>query len=158
MQAHPVPQFPTEISCQMPQTRGNRFIIGFRAQGSVKDLGMGIIRRHFDIRQSNQHQLGSQALILDMEPDQVRQLPADLLGNAACPRKTMPRRHLRSKSPRHFLGFKHFKQITLVDVVEVFDAQAAFETFLDFARIILETLQRIEFASMDDHIVAQYAH
>src|SRR5256886_4383187 len=56
---------------------------------------------------------------------------------------------------RHFDDFVHFELIALFDVVETLDRQSAFEARLDLAHIVLEALERIELAIVDDDIVAQ---
>src|SRR6266540_4093611 len=56
---------------------------------------------------------------------------------------------------RDFDDFVNFELITLFDVVESFDRQSAFEPCLDLAHVILEALERIELAIVDDDIGAQ---
>src|SRR5439155_13344635 len=59
------------------------------------------------------------------------------------------------QGPRHFHNFVHFELVALFDVVESLDRQSAFEPRLDLAHVVLEALERIELAIVDDDIVAQ---
>src|SRR6266704_4951843 len=60
--------------------------------------------------------------------------------------------------PRHFLDFVDFELVADLEVVEVFHGHAALETGLHFAHVVLEALERIDLARMDDHVVTQHAH
>src|SRR5438046_9789671 len=60
--------------------------------------------------------------------------------------------------PRHFLDFVDFELVADFEVVEVFHGHAALETGLYFTHVVLEALERIDIARMDDHVVAQHAH
>ena len=59
---------------------------------------------------------------------------------------------------RDFLNFEDFELIAFLDVVEVFQRQAAFETGFDILHVILEAFQGIEFTSPDHHVVTQQAY
>src|SRR5205809_7878495 len=59
------------------------------------------------------------------------------------------------QGPRHFHNFVNFELVALFDVVESLDRQSAFEPRLDLAHVVLEALERIELAIVDDDIVAQ---
>src|ERR1700682_6014337 len=59
---------------------------------------------------------------------------------------------------RHFHDLVHFELIALFDLVEVLQRQAALESCLDFAYVVLEALERIELAVEDDDAVAQEPH
>src|SRR6266480_1637381 len=60
--------------------------------------------------------------------------------------------------PRHFLDFVDFELVADLEVVEVFHRHAALETGFYFTHVVLEALERIDLARMDDHVVAQHAH
>src|SRR3982074_2430256 len=63
-----------------------------------------------------------------------------------------------SQGASHFLDFEHFQLIAFLHIVEVFQGQAAFEAGFHFSHIVLETLERIEFAGPYHDIVAQQAY
>src|ERR1700674_2050237 len=56
---------------------------------------------------------------------------------------------------RHFHDLVDFELIALFDLVVVLQRQAALESCLDFAHVILEALERIELAVEDDDAVTQ---
>src|SRR6266480_1886883 len=60
--------------------------------------------------------------------------------------------------PRHFLDFVDFELVADLEVIEVFHGHAALETGLYFTHVVLEALERIDLARMDNHVVAQHAH
>ena len=60
--------------------------------------------------------------------------------------------------PGHFADFKELQDVANLDVVVTLDVQAALKAFFDFARIVLETLERVEFTREDDHVFAQEAN
>src|SRR6267142_720745 len=60
--------------------------------------------------------------------------------------------------PRHFLDFVDFELVADLEVVEVFQGHAALETGFHLAHVILEALEGIDLARMDDHVVAQHTH
>src|SRR6266702_6537026 len=56
---------------------------------------------------------------------------------------------------RDFRDFEDFELIAFLDVVEVLHRHTAFEALAHFLDIVLEALERIEFARVDDDVVAQ---
>ena len=56
-----------------------------------------------------------------------------------------------------FADLEELQGITFLDVVVVLDGQTAFEVLFDFLRIVFETLERVEFAGIDDHVATQQA-
>src|SRR6185437_1524518 len=59
---------------------------------------------------------------------------------------------------RDFGDLEHFELIAFHDIVEVLDRHTALEALLHFLHVVLEALERIEFAREDDDVVAQHAH
>jgi len=47
----------------------------------------------------------------------------------------------RLEGARHFLDLVRLEEISDLDIVEVLDADTAFETFLDLADVLLEPLE-----------------
>src|SRR5437773_11820398 len=60
--------------------------------------------------------------------------------------------------PGHFLDFVDFELVADLEVVEVFHGHAALETGFHLAHVVLEALEGIDLARMDDHVVAQHTH
>src|SRR6266853_2948955 len=60
--------------------------------------------------------------------------------------------------PGHFLDFVDFELVADLEVVEVSHGHAALEPGFHFAHVVLESLERVDLARMDDHVVAQHAH
>src|ERR1700693_3577744 len=116
--------------------------------------------------------------VLELGAQQFRQLALDLIGDAAPAllvghqssrsarirsedpslRRALLGTTRASKCPRHFLDFVDFELVADLEVVEVFHGHAALETSFHFAHVVLEALERINLARMDDHVVAQHAH
>src|SRR6266478_3792077 len=65
-----------------------------------------------------------------------------------------PRRP-RLQSTRYLDYFVDLELVALLHVVEVLQRQAALETSLDLAHIVLEALERVELAVEDDDVVTQ---
>src|SRR5579875_2894175 len=59
---------------------------------------------------------------------------------------------------RDFRDFEDFELIAFDDIVEVLHRHTALEALTHFLDIVLEALERIELASVDDDVVAQHAH
>src|SRR5574337_269003 len=62
-----------------------------------------------------------------------------------------------SQGPGDLLDLEELEDVTLPDVVEVLQLDAALEAFLDLAHVVLHALQGLDFAGVDDHVVAQQA-
>src|SRR5437867_1080887 len=129
-----------------------------------ENLRVRQIRRDFDRR----HRDHPDARILDVQAEKIGELALDLVADAmralgilfqlplTLTLSPPAGRGYPSERSRHFDDFVHFELIALFDVVESFDRQSAFEPCLDLAHVILEALERIEFAIVDDDIVAQH--
>src|SRR4051812_31681423 len=63
-----------------------------------------------------------------------------------------------SKAPSHFHHLEHLELVALFDIGEVLERHAALEACLHFAHVVLESLERVDLASVDDHVVAQHPH
>src|SRR4051812_2322354 len=63
-----------------------------------------------------------------------------------------------SKAPSHFHHLEHLELVALFDIGEVLERHAALEARLHFAHIVLEALERVDVAGVDDHVVAQHPY
>src|ERR1700682_41437 len=55
-------------------------------------------------------------------------------------------------------GFKDLELVAFLEVREVLKRHAALEARFHFAHVVLEALERVDIAGMDDHAVAKHAH
>src|SRR5690348_7014009 len=69
--------------------------------------------------------------------------------------KAPPRRTL--ECPGNLQDFKDLELVLLLEVAEVLHRHAALEAGLHLAHVVLEALERVDLARMDDHVVAQHA-
>ena len=76
--SHPTSDFATQETRAALQTTIQLLTLGCINHGGIKHLGMRVIRR--DLYVSYRHQ--ADARILDLEPNQFRQLAANLFSNA----------------------------------------------------------------------------
>lgn len=125
-------------------------------QQAEKHLGVGIVRGHF--HPLNSHH--ADARILELAGDQLRQIPLDLIGDFERPvgRGRFFRHESGSQGlqgTRNFTNLKELQYVTFLDVVVVLDVQAAIETFAHFLGVVLETLERVEFAGVNDGVLTQ---
>src|ERR1041385_9050347 len=58
--------------------------------------------------------------------------------------------------PRDLDGLEHLELVAFLDVREVLQRHAALESRLHLAHVVLEALERIDVAGVDDHVVAQH--
>jgi hypothetical protein len=151
----------------MFQRLGGSFLLHGLAERREKYLRVRVVLRDFNIGDGDQ----VYARILEFKPDDLRQLALDLVGDAPSAgkifRHVIPdlqpaadRRPGRSsgtalQGPRDFDDLEGFQLVAFLDVVEVLEGQAAFKPGLDFARIVLETFQRIKLAFVDHDVVAK---
>src|SRR5215470_17897707 len=56
------------------------------------------------------------------------------------------------------LHLEAFDDVADLDVVVILEGHAALVAFLDLAHLVLEALERLQAAFVDDHVVAQQAH
>src|SRR6185436_14196675 len=63
-----------------------------------------------------------------------------------------------SQAPSHFHHLEHLELDALLDIGEVLERHAALEARLHLAHVVLESLERVDVAGVDDHVVAQHAH
>src|SRR3954462_15966714 len=56
-----------------------------------------------------------------------------------------------------FLDLEELELVAFLDVVVVLQLDTALEAFLDLAHVVLHPLERLEFARVDDHVLAQQA-
>src|SRR5690242_11147556 len=61
------------------------------------------------------------------------------------------------RGDRHPLLEEHFDHVADLDVVELLEADAAFETRLHLARVVLEAPERADFSGVHHDVVAQQA-
>src|SRR3954467_14648443 len=62
------------------------------------------------------------------------------------------------KAPSHFHHLEHLELVAFLDIGEVLERHAALEARLDIAHVVLESLERVDLAGVDDHVVAQHPH
>ena len=138
-------------TCSLVQSHSALF--SATLQNTEKHLGVSVVRR--DLYALNRHH--AHPWVLQLARDQLRQIALDLIGHleGAVGRGCFSFGHRGLQRPRDFPNFEEFQLIAFDDVVVILDIQAAFETLLHFARIVLEAFERLEFTREDDHVVAQ---
>lgn len=174
------PQFTAQKSRRVIEAFGGcTDLIGIAEQREIH-FGVPVIGSNFDARQ----RYHADARILDFQPDQIRQFTLDLLSNSQRAGKVtrhggkpgrakrqpgfeLPLRAQRhqpaggayraggSQRARHLDNLIHLDLVADFHVVKILQRKAAFESRLDLARIVLEALERIEFACMHHNVVPQ---
>jgi len=100
---------------------------------------------------------GLQARIVDVATQHFRERALHLLGDATgardFTRHGAPLRAARDLDPGEALDL-----VTRADVVVIAHADAALGAGANFVDVVLEASQRVEFALVDHHVVAQHAH
>lgn len=142
--------------CVFQPITGEKLII-FAAQRGIENLGMSIIVTYLYARQGNH----AYTRILEFVTNQVGQLTLNLVRNAQCAgiilRHGIPTRAsavLALQAARDFDNFVGFHLVAYLDIVKVFNRQATFKARSHFFHIVLETLQGIQFTSMNDLAIA----
>ena len=147
----------TQESSRVLQSIAGEKIITFAAQRGVENLGMSIIVTYLNTRQGNH----ADTRVLEFVVNQVGQLTLNLVCNAQCAgiilRHEIPTRANAVpalQAARDFDDFVGFHLVAYLDIVKVFDRQAAFEARSNLFHIVLETLQGIQFTRMNDLAIA----
>src|SRR5579862_7953969 len=121
---------------------------GRRPDRRVVDACELQVRRHLDARQRNE----PDPRVVHFAGDEQCELAADLIGDAV---GSGALRHLCDDL--HALVLEHLDHVADLDVVELFEADAALESRFHFADVVLEPAQRSDLAFVNDDVVAQQA-
>ena len=130
----------------MLQTRPCLLYAGLSSEQREVDSRVGVVPGYFNIGEGDHADAG----ILQLQPDDAGQLALDLLGDAPATGEIL--RHLEGTGDLD--DFVHLELVTDLEIVEVLQRKAAFESGLDLAHVVLEALQGVELAVVDHHVVA----
>ncbi len=140
-------------TCRLVEAFGTRF--GVAVEHAEVHFGMGVVGRNFHPLQRDH----AHARIFQFARDQLGQIALDLVGHfeTAVGGATRFTCHTNDALQRacNLFDFEELQHIAFDDVVVVLDGQTALEVFFDFFGVVFETLQTVEFAREDDHVVAQ---
>lgn len=140
-------------TCRLVEAFGTCF--GVAVEHTEVHLSMRVIGRDLHALQGDH----AHARIFQFARDQLGQIALDLVGHFETAVRSAARftYHTNCALQRtcDLFDFEEFQHIAFNDIVVVLDGQTALEVFFDFFGVVFETLQTVEFAREDDHVVAQ---
>ena len=145
-------------------------LVGVLAAGEMREEDLRVRQVGRDSTRGERDH--ADARVLQLVAQQLGELALDLVGDASAADALREMRCVirgvrASGSERRVLAYsvrddfddlEDLELVAFLDVVVVLQRQAALEAGLDLAHVVLEALERIELAGVDDHVVAQQAH